>query len=139
MVVAWRDLGKSGSAGRAWSRSDRRIERRFLAGWHLQPRLAVTPLPAWDAAFDRASGWVGGDGASCAVGGAASRLGAIALAAVVVASAAPVAEIRRQVRIRPLALAAVIEYEKRIHLFFIVNRKYVILIPLSSRKKRTIF
>jgi hypothetical protein len=36
----------------------------WLAGCHLQPRLAVAPLPAWDAAFDRASGWVGGDGAS---------------------------------------------------------------------------
>jgi hypothetical protein len=35
----------------------------WLAGCHLQPRLDVAPLPAWDAAFDRSSGWVGGDGA----------------------------------------------------------------------------
>ena len=35
----------------------------WLAGCHLQPRLDVAPLPAWDAAFDRSSGWTGGDGA----------------------------------------------------------------------------
>jgi hypothetical protein len=35
----------------------------WLAGCHAQPRISVAPLPAWDAAFDRNSGWVGGDGA----------------------------------------------------------------------------
>jgi len=34
-----------------------------LAACHTQPRVAVAPLPAFDAAFDRASGWVGADGA----------------------------------------------------------------------------
>jgi hypothetical protein len=35
----------------------------LLAACHLQPRLEVEPLPAYDSAFDRESGWVGGDGA----------------------------------------------------------------------------
>jgi len=42
----------------------------WLAGCHLQPRLEVVPLPAWDAAFEPRSGWAGGDGAySTALGG----------------------------------------------------------------------
>ena len=44
---------------------------------------------------------------------------------------APVAEIRRQIRIRALALDEGTEYEKRIHLFFIVNIKYVTHITRS--------
>ena len=35
----------------------------FLAACQTQPRIRVEPLPRYDAAFERASGWTGGDGA----------------------------------------------------------------------------
>jgi hypothetical protein len=35
----------------------------LLASCQTQPRLRVEPLPHYDAAFERASGWTGGDGA----------------------------------------------------------------------------
>ena len=42
----------------------------FLAACQAQPRLRVEPLPLYDAAFERTSGWIGGDGASStALGG----------------------------------------------------------------------
>jgi hypothetical protein len=42
---------------------------------------------------------------------------------------------RRQVRIRALALAAGIEYEKRIHLFFIVNKITLHLFHYQAKKE----
>lgn len=42
----------------------------FLSACQAQPRLRVEPLPLYDAAFERTSGWTGGDGAtSTALGG----------------------------------------------------------------------
>jgi hypothetical protein len=42
----------------------------FLAACQAQPRLRVEPLPLYDAAFERTSGWIGGDGATAtALGG----------------------------------------------------------------------
>jgi hypothetical protein len=42
----------------------------LLAACQAQPRLRVEPLPYYDAAFERTSGWIGGDGAtSTALGG----------------------------------------------------------------------
>ena len=42
----------------------------FLAACQTHPRLKVEPLPRYDAAFERTSGWTGGDGAySMALGG----------------------------------------------------------------------
>ena len=42
----------------------------FLTACQTQPRLRVEPLPLYDAAFERTSGWTGGDGAySMALGG----------------------------------------------------------------------
>jgi hypothetical protein len=35
----------------------------FLVACQTQPRLSVEPLPLYDAAFERTSGWTGGDGA----------------------------------------------------------------------------
>jgi hypothetical protein len=36
----------------------------FLTACQTQPRFKVEPLPRYDAAFERASGWTGGDGAN---------------------------------------------------------------------------
>jgi hypothetical protein len=41
----------------------------FLAACQAQPRIRVEPIPRYDAAFERTSGWIGGDGAySAALG-----------------------------------------------------------------------
>jgi hypothetical protein len=42
----------------------------FLVACQAQPRIRVEPIPRYDAAFERTSGWIGGDGAySTALGG----------------------------------------------------------------------
>ena len=38
----------------------------FITACQAQPRLRVEPLPLYDAAFERTSGWTGGDGATSA-------------------------------------------------------------------------
>ena len=54
-------------------------------------------------------------------------------------AAAPVAEMRRQVRIRALALVAGIEYEKRIHLFFMMNKIMLHMFHCQVVKKVLLF